>query len=106
MTCLSELTCAVYVDGELSPEEAGAVERHLAKCPACQTLVAALQEENHVLVTALRELEAPAPSRVAAAMPASPIGATNGHRTMPWVLILAVVAAAAGLAGWAVAAER
>ena len=55
MTCLSELTCAVYVDGELSPEETRDAERHLAGCARCRALVAALRDENRVLSAALGE---------------------------------------------------
>ena len=51
MTCLSELTCAVYADGELSPEETRDAERHLAECPRCRALVAALRGENRILAS-------------------------------------------------------
>ena len=56
MTCLSELTCAVYADGELSPEETRDAERHLAECSRCRALVAALRGENRILAAALTEL--------------------------------------------------
>jgi cytoskeletal protein CcmA (bactofilin family) len=107
MTCLSELTCAVYVDGELPPEEVGAVERHLAECASCHALVVALREESRVLVTTLRELETPASSSVAEAAISSPaIAATNGRRPAPWTLAIAAVSATAGLAAFAGWADR
>src|SRR5262249_54070227 len=84
MTCLSELTCAVYVDGELSPEEARAAERHLGECARCRELVAALRDENRVLSAALDELS---PS-MGATMPATILRAgrvaTNGRHGSPW----------------------
>ncbi len=103
MTCLSELTCAVYADGELSPEEARAAERHLAECTRCQALVAALREENRILGAAFGEQTALAP----AGRPASMFGRlgapTNGRRAGAWGLTLAALLGAAGvgrLAGW------
>ena len=57
MTCLSELTCSMYADGELSAEETRDAERHLAECPQCRTLVAALRGENQILASALAELD-------------------------------------------------
>jgi cytoskeletal protein CcmA (bactofilin family) len=105
MTCLSELTCAVYVDGELSPEETRTTERHLAECLRCQALVAALRDESRVLSAALGELPALAPSSATAVRRASipdPAGAmTNGRRAGVRGLTLAGLAAVAGLAGLA-----
>ncbi len=107
MTCLNELTCAVYADGELSPEETRATEVHLAECPRCRALVAALRDENRMLSAALGEQTALAPSPVGAVRPASILGrlgvATNGRRAGAWGLTLAVLAGAGGLArlaGW------
>src|SRR5262249_25597168 len=84
MTCLSELTCAVYVDGELSSGEARAAQRHLGECARCRELVAALRDENRVLSAALDELS---PS-MGATMPATILRAgrvaTNGRHGSPW----------------------
>ena len=105
MTCLSELTWAVYVDGELSPGEARDAERHLAECAACRDLVAALRGENRVLTVALDELAASAPSSAAAARPAQARVTPNGRGANRWVLVAALGAAAGlaalvTLAGW------
>jgi hypothetical protein len=35
-----------YLDGELQPEEAESLRRHLAACPACQRLVAGIQRAD------------------------------------------------------------
>ena len=71
MTCLSELTWAVYVDGELSPEEARDAERHLGECARCRELVAALQGESRAVTVALDELAALAPASAPGTTPAS-----------------------------------
>ena len=109
MTCLSELNCAVYVDGELSPEETHEADRHLAECARCRALVAALRVEGDVLRVALAERTALALSSATAvepaAVPDSPLEATNGRPAGAWTLTVAVLAIAwslaalAGLAG-------
>ncbi len=55
MTCPSELTYNIYVDGELSAEEARQVEAHVATCSRCRTLVEALRAEHRLLLDAFRE---------------------------------------------------
>jgi cytoskeletal protein CcmA (bactofilin family) len=111
MTCLSELTWAVYVDGELSPDEARDAERHLAECVRCRDLVAALRGENRVLAVTLDELAAPAPSSVAAAKPALIPVAMNGRRVTRWAMAAAVTAVTglatlAAVAGWRASAGQ
>jgi anti-sigma factor RsiW len=109
MTCLSELNCAVYVDGELSPEETREAERHLAECPRCRALVAALGVEGDVLRVALEEGPALAPLSATLVKPVPARGfqavATDHHRAGAWILTVAALAIAwslaalAGLAG-------
>ena len=99
MTCPPELTWAVYADGELPPDEARAVEAHLAGCPRCRALIAALRDENRVLSAALAE--APA----VATADARPVraAATRRWRGLGWGLglaALAAVMASAGALGW------
>ena len=45
MSCPTELTYAVYLDGELPPEQVRPVEAHLVQCRRCRELVVALREE-------------------------------------------------------------
>jgi anti-sigma factor RsiW len=103
MTCLSELTGAVYVDGELPPGEARDVERHLTECAQCRVLIEALRSENRVIGAALGELAALAPSTAPAVWPApipDPSAArANGRRATGWSLVAAALAVTAGLAG-------
>jgi hypothetical protein len=56
MECYSEQTCAIFVDGELTVDEARHLRDHLATCQRCRDLVDALRAENRVLSESLREL--------------------------------------------------
>lgn len=62
MECYSELTCAIFVDGELAADEARRLREHLATCSRCRKLVDALRAENRVLSESLHELPEEAPS--------------------------------------------
>lgn len=53
MACFSELTYAIFVDNELSAEEASRVRTHLSTCSRCRGLVAALKTENQALTQVL-----------------------------------------------------
>src|SRR5215469_10754026 len=56
MECHSEQTCAIFVDGELTVDEARRLRDHLAACQRCRELVDALRAENRVLGESLQEL--------------------------------------------------
>jgi hypothetical protein len=56
MECYSEQTCAIFVDGELTVDEARHLRDHLVACRRCRDLVDALRSENGVLSESLREL--------------------------------------------------
>ena len=66
MECYSEQTYAIFVDDELSADQAQQVRGHLAACQRCRDLVDALRAENRVLSDILRELpeEAASPEAV------------------------------------------
>ena len=46
MNCFSELDYSIYVDGESAPEQARAIEAHLASCGRCRVLTDVLRSEN------------------------------------------------------------
>ncbi|MBZ5552838.1 MAG: zf-HC2 domain-containing protein [Acidobacteriia bacterium] len=57
MSCLPEMTCAIFVDEELPEDEARRVRLHLGRCSRCQALVDSLRVENRVLTNALQRVE-------------------------------------------------
>jgi len=67
-SCFSELRYAIYVDGELAPQERRTLEAHLVQCRDCRALVVALQEEAALLGEALGA-RAPAASAALATRP-------------------------------------
>ncbi len=90
-----------YQEGLLEPKEAGAVERHLAACPACQA-EAARHEATWELVGADPLVEAPPDlarrvlaeaRRTAEAEPAEVIRPARWHRWLVPALAAAAVAA-------------
>ncbi len=81
MSCPSELTWSIYVDGELEDEELRSSELHLVSCRECRTRVVALQEEGQALTHAMLERET---RRAAAPVVAPPA------RDLAWGLPLAI----------------
>lgn len=55
MSCYPEATYAVYVDGELPPDEVRALEAHLVGCRDCRERVLALRDEAGWLADVLHE---------------------------------------------------
>jgi predicted anti-sigma-YlaC factor YlaD len=55
--CLTEFTCSVYVDGELTDLESRKVEEHLEICEHCRAMSAAFREENRLLVASIQEVD-------------------------------------------------
>ncbi|MCH7707517.1 MAG: hypothetical protein IH884_03450 [Myxococcales bacterium] len=53
MSCYPELTYALYVDAELSSDEARPLESHLIHCLPCRERVVALREESEAIGNAL-----------------------------------------------------
>ncbi|MFQ5777990.1 MAG: zf-HC2 domain-containing protein [Terriglobia bacterium] len=98
MSCLPELTYAVYLDGELPAQEALQVEGHLAACDRCRSLVQALRAENRLLVEVFQ------PAAEPAAVAARPLGPLDVLWTTVGVLAAAAVLqpALAWLAGLSV----
>ncbi len=62
MNCFTEITYAMYADGELPADESRQVEQHLLGCARCQALLEALRGENHVLAAALEDISVEAPT--------------------------------------------
>ena len=64
MECLTEFTCSVFVDGELTDLESRQVEAHLAICEHCRAMTAALREENRLLIASIQEIDMTDPAVV------------------------------------------
>lgn len=58
MNCFSELDYSIYVDGESAPEQARAIEAHLASCGRCRVLTDVLRSENLLFSLLLSKQEA------------------------------------------------
>lgn len=85
MTHFDEMTCLLYLDGQLEPLKARELELHTRSCSPCRALLAALQRESALLHQAMVEQEEGVPARLL-----SP----PGREGVPWVWI-----ASLGLAG-------
>ena len=89
MSCPSEFTWSVYVDGELPHDELRGVEMHLVSCRDCRSQVMALRDEITALTTALYE-------RASAPILSRPRPAPA--RDLAWSLPIAVATVTAVLA--------
>ncbi len=91
MSCFSELTYSIYVDGELPAGEARRVEAHLGECASCRELMRALSSENQVLSAAL----------AGAVAPQAPAPVTIGGMAREFVAVAMLLAAAGTALHWA-----
>jgi len=55
MGCFPELTYAIYVDGELPPDEMNRVRMHVSACAHCRNIVAAFTAENRMLTATMAD---------------------------------------------------
>jgi predicted anti-sigma-YlaC factor YlaD len=55
--CLTEFTCSVFVDGELTDLESRQVEEHLEICGHCRAMSAAFREEHRLLIASIQEMD-------------------------------------------------
>lgn len=64
MNHADEMTCLLYLDGQLEAARAAELAAHLRQCRACGTLLAALEQETHLVRRALGEEAEPVPARL------------------------------------------
>lgn len=64
MSHYDEMTCLLYLDGQLDRERAVELSAHIESCGECRTLLAALESESRLLRSALTEEEESVPARL------------------------------------------
>jgi cytoskeletal protein CcmA (bactofilin family) len=75
---LDEMTLLLYVEGQLDRKRAQEVSAHTQDCPACRTLLRALEHESRLLTRAMLEEDEPLPSRLAAFQ-------ERAQKSMQWI---------------------
>lgn len=75
---LDEMTLLLYVEGQLERKRAQEVSAHTQDCPACRTLLRALERESRLLTRAMLEEDEPLPSRLAAFQ-------ERAQKSMQWI---------------------
>lgn len=63
---LDEMTCLLYLEGQLERARAHEVSAHTEECSGCRTLLRALERESRLLTRAMLEDDEPLPARLAA----------------------------------------
>src|ERR1700674_5886804 len=87
---LDEMTCLLYVEGQLERKRGQEVSAHAQDCLPCRTLLRALERESRLLTRALLEEEEPLPSRLAAFQ-------ERARSSMQWIWGLVFGLAATGV---------
>lgn len=64
MSHYDEMTCLLYLDGQLDRERAAELSEHIETCADCRTLLSALESESRLLRSALTEEEESLPARL------------------------------------------
>src|SRR5262245_39281765 len=75
---LDEMSCMLYLEGQLDRARALEVSNHTQTCSACRTLLRAIERESRLLTRAMMEDEEPLPARIAQFQ-------GKVHRSMQWV---------------------
>lgn len=78
MTHFDEMSCLLYLDGQLDSLKTKELELHMRSCGPCRSLLAALQRESALLHQAMVEENESVPARLLAA---------PGHEAIPWAWI-------------------
>jgi len=78
MEHLDEMSCMLYLEGQLDRARAMEVSSHTQTCAACRTLLRAMEREARLLTRAMLEEEEPVPARIASFQ-------ERVQRSMQWV---------------------
>ena len=75
---LDEMSCMLYLEGQLDRARALEVSNHTQTCSACRTLLRAIERESRLLTRAMMEEEEPLPTRIAQFQ-------EKVHRSLQWI---------------------
>jgi hypothetical protein len=75
---LDEMSCMLYLEGQLDRARALEVSNHTQTCSACRTLLRAIERESRLLTRAMMEEEEPLPARIAQFQ-------EKVHRSLQWI---------------------
>ena len=75
---LDEMSCMLYLEGQLERARALEVSNHTQTCASCRTLLRAMERESRLLTRAMMEEEEPLPARIATFQ-------EKVHRSLQWV---------------------
>src|SRR5215813_5882832 len=75
---LDEMSCMLYLEGQLDRARALEVSNHTQTCSACRTLLRAIERESRLLTRAMMEEEEPLPARIAQFQ-------EKIHRSVEWI---------------------
>ncbi len=87
MTHFDEMTCLLYLEGQLERPRALELSAHAETCAECRALLRALENESHLLTRALAEEDEAVPARLLA---------PPARNATPWAWIISFGLAAAG----------
>lgn len=75
---LDEMSCMLYLEGQLERARALEVSNHTQTCASCRTLLRAIERESRLLTRAMMEEEEPLPARIAQFQ-------ERIHRSVQWI---------------------
>jgi cytoskeletal protein CcmA (bactofilin family) len=78
MEHLDEMSCMLYLEGQLDRTRAMEISSHTQSCSACRTLLRAIERESRLLTRAMLDEEEPLPAGIA-------IFQERVHRSMQWI---------------------
>jgi cytoskeletal protein CcmA (bactofilin family) len=82
MEHLDEMSCMLYLEGQLDRARATEVSTHTQTCSSCRTLLRAMEREARLLTRAMMEEEEPLPARIASFQ-------ERARRSMQWIWMVA-----------------
>src|SRR5215472_6699643 len=92
MEHLDEMSCMLYLEGQLDRSRAMEVSSHTQTCPSCRTLLRAMEREARLLTRAMLEEEEPLPERIVAFH-------RRAQRSMQWIWMVVFGLAATAVYG-------